>query len=147
MNEQEFINEIDCRFPYTDTDRAIGLIKSACAISANAAFMVVHELVRIPRSVVVPQAQRELLLNRVEAALDHPLKQLVIDIARRRINNLPVSESDASDAMRQIGQFPDQYNALAIAYFSCESSTDDELGAVDSAYKEVEGEWRGRRSS
>ncbi|MEO8754096.1 MAG: cation transporter dimerization domain-containing protein [Casimicrobiaceae bacterium] len=42
--EDQFIAAIDCCFPYADDLLAGSLIDEACALSANAAFMVAHEM-------------------------------------------------------------------------------------------------------
>jgi len=48
MTEAEFIEAIGFRFPYQDFDKCRSLIKLGASISANAAFMVLHEICRTP---------------------------------------------------------------------------------------------------
>jgi len=47
-SEREFILAIDCRFPFHDRDAALRAIDEGCAISSNAACVVIDEIVRPP---------------------------------------------------------------------------------------------------
>jgi hypothetical protein len=137
MTEAEFIGHIDCAFPYDDPPRARALIERAPAVSANAAFMVMHELARIPASVTVSPESRRDLLNHLRAHLNHPLAVLVSRLAEEMIAGRPVPVAEANTAMQAIAKHPGQYAALAIACFSC----DDPEGIADVTYANVVRSW------
>lgn len=138
MTEREFIESIDCCFPYSDGEAAPRLIEVACAMSANAAFMVVYELACPPRHERVTRDVLQALLAQVEARLNHPLKAVVLPIARTRIDGNEITVGDAVVAMRKIAAYVDQYNALAIACMSC----DDRDGEAERVYEEVVRSWK-----
>ena len=48
MNEEEFLNSIDCRFPYEDKGKWRALILQGKNISDNASFGVLEEIARKP---------------------------------------------------------------------------------------------------
>ncbi len=73
VTEEEFIKTVDCLFPYDDEVQAIELIKIGSAISPNAAFMVLHEICRPPRSSHVAASRVNELLAKWTAAAHHPL--------------------------------------------------------------------------
>lgn len=132
--EEEFISEVDCEFPYEQHDRAVALIHEAVTISPNAAFMVVHELVRRPRGSNVTAEACLNLLNVIDARFEHPLKRLVFDLANRMILGSRIDASESLSAMRQIGEHRSMFNALNIAYFSGNSEMSE---ADKKAYEEV----------
>jgi len=135
--ETEFIDSIDCRFPYMDTKAAFTLIERACLISPNAAFTIIHELARPPRGVSVPAAQLRQLLSRLELSFDHPLKDVVVQLARAMIDGQLISESQALDVMQQISPFRNEFAALAIAYFALGDHSD----AIEKLYNETVERW------
>lgn len=137
MREREFIESIDACFPYGDTRRAIALIDEACAISANAAFMVTHELARVPRSKRVSADTLRELLAYLDTRLKHPLKDTVFPVVRTMIRGGRIPDEEVLALMDNIRAYPDQYNALSIVYFAAENGGD----VVDSAYESITQAW------
>jgi hypothetical protein len=137
MDEIEFIESIDACFPYDDTRSARVLIEQACAVSANAAFMVAHELARVPGSKrVSPDTLRELLVH-LDAHLKHPLKDIVFRVVRTMIRGGRVSDAEVLALMDNIRAYPGQHNALSIVYFAAENGGD----TVDSAFESITRAW------
>lgn len=128
-----FIQKIDGRFPYDEAGIAEALVDEGCGISANAAFMVAHELVRRPRSSQTSDERCLELLSRMERQLDHPLKDVVLRLSGRKIRGLAVATADAIAAMKVVGQFTGQWNALNIVYFCVTDPSAD----VDAVYDEI----------
>lgn len=137
--EAEFIEAIDCRFPYGDPALAAWLIDEACANSSNAAFMVAHELSRRPRSSSAADAVCLTLLDRLCERRIHPLKDSVLAVARRMVRRDPVRFDECRVLMDRIAAYPGEFNALAIVYFSCE---DAEAEAVDHICDAIVEGWR-----
>lgn len=138
MNEVEFIEAIDCRFPYGDHAKACELIGLGKRISPNASFMVLHEICRPPRGAKVSTLVLLELAASWESTFEHPLVSIVLPIAKSMIQGKPVSVGVAMAAMREVAFYKDQYNALAITYLAC----DDEKGEADALHKEVTHAWQ-----
>lgn len=138
MSEVEFIEAIDCRFPYGDQAKARELIELGVRISPNASFMVLHEICRPPRAVKRdPLALLELAAS-WEGTFQHPLVCVVLPIAKSMIQDQLVSVGEAMAAMREVAVYRGQYNALAIPYLAC----DDDNGEADALHKEITRAWR-----
>ena len=138
MKEHEFIEKIDCNFPYDDHEGALRLIELGCSISPNTAYMVAYEIVSVPRSVTVSQARQKSLLAEWSTRFEHPLKDLVLVAAEHCIAKRTVPERDCLEQMEQVRRYPEQYNALAIVTSPC----DDESGDVYRFGEEIYEEWR-----
>jgi hypothetical protein len=138
VNEQEFVESIDCRFPYEDTAAAEGLVDQACSISSNAAFMVAHELARIPAGTRIPQATLLELVGYLDSRLEHPLKDAVFPVVRAMVCGERISDADAVELMDRIKLYAGQRNALAIVYFAAEKGGD----VVESACESILEAWR-----
>ena len=138
MTEDEFISLIDCHFPYHDTADSHRMIELGCAISPNAAFTIVYELARVPASVVVESNKLLGLLQDVESRFEHPLKESVIRVARRLISGMRLSLPEVMGAMRDVGHFRNQYQALNVIYSSGEEAWDE----IDVLYKEITQLWK-----
>ena len=62
--EDDFIDRIDCNFPYHDKKESIRLIEESATFSTNATFTVIEEICRIPnneRKTTPPKILLELL--------------------------------------------------------------------------------------
>ena len=136
MTEQEFIESIDFSFPYEDKEKAIDLIAQGRAISANASFMVLHEIVRAPNEVA--QETKESLYHYWCNDFSHDLLDLVKEAASALLANKFISVTRAIEIMREIEKHTDQYCALSIIYFSC----DDTEGQADQKYNQVIEQWQ-----
>ncbi len=138
--ESEFISAIDCQFPFGDQAVASELIREACQISPNAAYMVAHELARPPASDETPSMIRLRLLDQLEDAFEHPLKGLVLGVTRRMIQGELIGADECLGAMRTVGTYKNMYNALAIVC-SAGYSGDDAM-QIDRIYDELVAKWR-----
>jgi len=137
VTEDEFIKTVDCRFPYDNEVRASELIKLGSAISPNAAFMVLHEICRPPRSSQVVTSRVNVLLAEWTTAVHHPLVQEVLPVAKAMIQNREISPDEAIRVMKSIAPYRNQFSALSIAYFAC----DDTTGEAEAEYQCVIDVW------
>lgn len=142
QEEIEFIEKINCNFPYQDKELCIQLIKESAAISDNAIFTVVEELCRIPpmnRSI----ASHEYLLELLEITakeINHPLKEMVLNTARVMIVEKVISVDEAIENMKIIRDYPGQWGALSIMYFSCDD-TEGIGGKLEYTFDSIRDEW------
>lgn len=139
-SEADFISAIDCCFPYEDTARATELIEEACSISADAAFMVVHELARRPCSSKVVDSVCLALLEQLDHRFSHPLKDMVLNVARRMVRRQSLPFEEFTKCMHQVACHRGQYNALAVIYFAC--NDDYCLAAADELHEAILARWR-----
>jgi hypothetical protein len=137
MTETEFIETIDCRFPYADETKWRSLIGTGTSISANAAFMVLHEICRPPRSCDVPVELRQQMLGEWATSFRHPLVATVLPVAKAMVCNQEISLEQSMQTMREIAAYPNQFWALSIAYFAC----DDPTGQVDVLHQKIIDGW------
>jgi hypothetical protein len=142
MTEAEFIESIDARFPYGDEGEWRRLIDEGAAISPNAAFMTLHEICRPPRSTRMPESAQYRMLEYWMGRVKHPLADPVAKLAKAMIEQRDLPVEDAVAVMEEVRQFPGEYNALAIVYFSC----DDVEGVADSLYQQIVREWESSNS-
>jgi hypothetical protein len=138
MTESEFIEGIDCRFPYRRSTEWRRLSARAARISSNAAFMVLHEACRPPRSVELGAAQATEVVRHLRRRFRHPLLRVLAPAVQAHISGLVLRPSKAASLMRKVAAYPDQYNALALCYLSA----DDRAGVLDRIYNTVVSKWR-----
>jgi hypothetical protein len=136
MTEQEFIESIDFSFPYEDKEKAVDLIEQGREISANASFMVLHEIVRAPSEVALET--KEYLYDYWCSGFSHELLEPVKEAASALLASKTIPVSRAIELMREIEKHTDQYCALSIVYFSC----DDAEGKADRKYNQVIEQWQ-----
>ena len=137
MTEAEFIQQIDCCFPYKAPLKWKRLVTQAARMSPDAAFMVVHELCRPPRSVSVTYAAREIILEHLGKRFHHPLLSALRPLILTFMRGERVSVSTAAAAMRRVARYRSQHNMLAICYFSC----NDRNGCLDGLYESIVVKW------
>ena len=140
MTEAEFIQSIDCCFPYGDKSLWTKLIEVGANISPNSAFMILHEICRPPKSSKVEEARLFEILEAWVYSFSHPLVDVVFPIAKSVIRGNRISVEDSVKAMRVAGQYEHQYTALSILYFAC----DDDSGKADECFEEIIRGWRAR---
>jgi hypothetical protein len=131
--EQEFLDAIDCRFPFGDRGAALALIDEGCRVSANAAFALVEEIVRPARGSDAPRELRLDYLGYVFAHLIHPLTSVIRPLAEQVVAGREPTADEALRVMRMVAEHPGQYAALNIAYFSADDPREDldqEDGAI-----------------
>lgn len=137
MTEQEFADSIDCKFPYRDEAAWKRAMETASAISANACFIALEEVCRVPKGRRVSKRDRRRMLEYWQARCDHPLKEIVLPFAIALIEDRTIPLPEAFEGIRAAAQYPGQYAAMNIVYFSC----DDEDGEADALYKAVVARW------
>jgi hypothetical protein len=136
--EQEFINEIDCRFPYDDDEAWKSLVNRGVAISPNAAFMVLHEICRPPVSGRPSPARLKQMFNYWRQRFHHPAVEIAEVAATALIDGQELQIDDAIDQIQAIERFPDASIALDIFLFV----TDDIEGRVQDAVDSVRRKWQ-----
>jgi len=137
MREVDFIESIDCRFPYGDPAESKRLIAASCGISANAAFAVAYELAHPGHGTGAPIATRLASLAQLRDAIDHPLSRSILDLVERMIKDEQVTNKEAMVVMGEVAKYPGQYSALSIAYMS----SDDSDGIVEPLYESIVAVW------
>lgn len=135
--ETEFAERIDCSFPYADERAASSIVEEACRLSANACFLVAHELARPPRSADAPSEARLHLLAELRLGFQHPLRELVLNVAESMIRGRDFAVPEALILLQKVAVHRGQYNALNIVYFSCDDAND----IVNAEYNRIVTEW------
>jgi len=138
MDEQDFIDSLDYRFPYNDVTEAEALTQRALSISPNAAFMILHEVVRAPQDVATDAPGRTAALARLEHSFRHPLAGSLLPVARRVLQGEALSTPEAVDALERIAPYPGQYNALALVY----RSSEPHQAETQATYTSIVHRWR-----
>ncbi len=137
MNEADFISSIDCAFPYRRPLQWRRLSASAARISSNAAFMVLHEVCRVPASRRIEHARRLAIIGHLRRRFRHPVLRIVHPAVDSYLSGKRLRPSAAAALMRRLAPHPGQFIALAICYFSA----DDRLGELERTYQEVVRQW------
>jgi len=124
---------IDCCFPYGNKERCIELIDQSLSISPNAVYKVVEEICRIPASERQNVSETFLLelLNVIDNKFEHPVKDLVFEVARVLIKKGEISVDDAILKMEELVKYKDAFSARSIMYVSC----DDTEGKLEKYFK------------
>ncbi len=138
MYETEFIEKIDCNFPYHSEPQWQALVKLGASISTNAAYMVLHEICRVPRSKKVTLKSKRAMLEYWGQNFNHPTITSVLRAAEVMIKGEELAVEESMSIMENISAYPNQYNALSIAYFAC----DDIDGRADDLYQKIISAWR-----
>jgi hypothetical protein len=150
MNEIEFINQIDCKFPYNDRREATRLIDLAYQLSPNSAFMVADELAHPPRSKfnkyrgkLTKNNQTLLLelLTELEGKFDHPLMSKIIPICRKMIQGQSLTGNEVLEEIDFLSGYPIQSSAACIIYFSCNCEDDSCWDQIDQRYHALIESW------
>lgn len=138
-NEIQFLDKIDCNFPYNDRQESELLIKQASTLSTNALFSVIEELCRIPeseRSTISTETLLD-LLTLTASKLNHPLKDIIVDTADKMIRRQELTVDEAILKMQTVQKYPGQIAALSILYFSC----DDKDEKLEPIWNNITTEW------
>jgi hypothetical protein len=137
MNEIEFLNSIDCCFPYDNEDQWRALILQGKEISDNASFGVLEEISRKPLGNPVSENEQLVMLDAWEADNQHPLAKSVIEAAKAIITDTHLSVDRVLELLSQVQPYRNMYSALNIIYFSC----DDTQGLVDEKRQQIVNSW------
>ncbi|MBL8729907.1 MAG: hypothetical protein JNM25_15885 [Planctomycetes bacterium] len=119
------MDAIDCRFPFGERAAAIALLDEGCRISANAAFALVDEIVRPPRGCEASRDLRQEFLAYVFERFTHPLTSVLRPLAEQLVAGHESTADEALQMMRKVAEYPGQYAALCIVYFSAHDPRED----------------------
>lgn len=124
MTEKDFLELIDGAFPYDNKERCFELINQSLSISPNAVYAVVEEICRIPvsESQIVSETLLLELLNVIEEKFEHPVKALILEVARVILRRGEISVDDAILKMEELAKYKDAFSARSIVYFSCDDT-------------------------
>jgi len=140
MNEEEFINSIDCCFPYNNPMKWKKIVNAAIGISDNACFMVLHELCRAPRSERVTYKTKLEIFTYFSGRFRHPLMSLLGKIIFNMLKNEYVPVGVCLSGMKKVSAYKNQYSALAICLFSGYENSN----RIDSLYERIVCEWKSK---
>lgn len=143
MSEKEFIEKIDCKFPYLQIEEARKLIEEAINISSNAVYKVVEELTRVPFSQennITPSILLD-LLKELDKAFEHPLKEDLLSIAEQMILGIAVGQHSVNDLMEKFRAYLGEWNALNVLYFSTDPSEN-----LETKYESIKTTWLNDRT-
>jgi hypothetical protein len=138
MNEEEFLNSIDCCFPYENESQWRALIIQGREISGNASFGVLHEIARKPFGNQASDKTQLAMVDAWEVENKHPLAKSVIEAAKAIITNNLLSVEKALELLSQVQIYRNQYSALNIILFAC----DDVEGLADEKWREIVDSWK-----
>ena len=130
-NEIQFLDRIDCNFPYLNRQESLRLIEQASTLSTNALFSIMEELCRIPES-ERPNVSIDTLLdllNLTANRIKHPIKDIIVETAGKMIRREELTVDDVILKMQTVRKYPGQFAALSILYFSCDD-IDEKLEPV-----------------
>ncbi len=136
--ETAFIQQIDCCFPYRNPLSWRPLATRAAQLSPNAAFMVMHEVCRLPSSVHLTRRERQDILDHLFRRFRHPLVRVLQPVQDAWLDDRQLSVARAIRLMRRVATYRNQYNALALCYFVC----NDREGEADRVYSAIVHHWR-----
>lgn len=137
--EHDFIDRIDCNFPYHKPRQAYGVIEEALAISDLAVFTVLEELCRLPFREMRNNATRRKAwkyLNYLTARFEHPAKDTLANVAKRMLKREPLSVNEAMQKIKELKPYK-LFPALSILQDAC----DDIDGKVELLCDAIYAEW------
>ncbi len=140
MDEEAFLNSIDCCFPYEDEHQWRKLILRGKSISDNASFGVLEEIARKPLGSKVSEHQQLEMVDCWQAENKHPLAEYVIEAAKAIIVNKSLPIATVLDYMTKVQDYRNQYCALNILSFAC----DDVDGLADEKWQNIVAFWEER---
>ena len=136
MTEQEFLDQIDSRFPYHGNWKRV--VDTGKSISSNAAFAVLSEISSPPRGADTSSSDQMAMVAYWRSGFEHPLAEEVSKVALARIEGRCLSTEHCLALMDAISHYPGQYAALSIVYFAFESYED---GEADRTWDEITSRW------
>lgn len=134
--EEDFIDAIDGSFPFDDLQECNRLITEAIQISPKAVFKVVQEICTIEEFQREDISDAELLslLNEIKRKFEHPLKDMLLEVATKMVNGIELTSAEVLPKMEQVRKFPNLFPALWILTFSSYDTGVNE--AKDNIYAE-----------
>lgn len=140
-DEFGFVDAIHRAFPYADRQLAAELTQQSLRISVNSAFMVLHEVVFPSEPGMRWSPGQQAALQVLDSKLRHPLKGVLLPLARPLITGERLEQQAALVLLRRIEPFHGQYNALAIGY-RAHDGLKPEVGRL---YTSILGRWQRQR--
>lgn len=119
---QDFLDKIDCKFPYEDYESGIKVIDEAVSISNYCLYAVIYEIVNVPRNKKIGNDTLLWYINYIEKSYDNDLNIDIITISKKIINN-EIYEKDILLYMNSIKQYIGLYIILNLLFFSIDDST------------------------
>lgn len=144
MTESEFIASIDCCFPYDKPRRWRRICATAPRVSSNAAFMVVHEVCRVPRPDIMNEKRAKMILDHLYARFRHPAKRVIAPAVKAYLKGERLRAGTAVALMRRLAPYTGEYNALGLCYFCTNGPAYD---ALETAYQAVLASWSRKTAS
>lgn len=138
--EKALVESIDCKFPY-DEEAASAIIAKGWRISLNAAFCVLNELCRPPKSRVVTKQRLRDLIAEWAAGPDHPIKLPILRAAYALVDHSALPLREGVELMKRVAHVDGQHAALAIAYFATDSDKPEDDLALNTTDTEIRNEW------
>ncbi len=131
--DREFIDSIDCCFPYNQKKKAYNLIREALLLSSESVFAVLHELARLPRGEMVSKEKLFEMVEYINKYFTHWLKNTIIEVVKTTIRGQDVECAKILTILNEFKKYPYNSMAINIVYFSC----DDTDWKVDKKYNEI----------
>jgi hypothetical protein len=137
MTEEEFVNAVDGNFPFRHRVKWRALSSKAARISPNAAFMVLHEVCRLPVPRNVTLAERPEIIAHLKRRFRHPALRVIRPAMLSYLGGNRLRPSTAAALMHRLEPHVGQYNALII----CHYSADDRQGALERTHRSIVQAW------
>jgi hypothetical protein len=136
--ERDFIEAIDCRFPYASEAEWMAAVDRGAAISPNAAFMVLHEICRPPEGIRPSASQLMKIYEYWSARFSHPGMEIVREAALALIEGRSLPADDAVRLIHALEEYPDISIALDVVVMA----VGDQRHIVREAAKGVRARWK-----
>lgn len=139
--DMPFEASFDARFPYSSVSAASSLIREGWAITLNAAFCVLEEICRPPRSAKVSTGRLQELAREWASGPDHPLKAPVFRAACTLIERASLPWQEGVALMKIVVGYDGQRAALNIVYFASDCDTPEGDDALERMRREIVERW------
>jgi len=138
MTEKEYLDKIDAAFPYEDKGEWMAAIDEGISISAEAAYGALNEICAAPPEVAL--SDLEDMVDYWSSRFDHPLKDMVLKMARAWLRGVGVPEVEILSAWNIISQYRDFYCALIVVA----GPPLDWSDTLDEKYAKIANRWKVR---
>jgi hypothetical protein len=134
-DENQFLEAIDCNFPYNDRVAAEDLIKKAATISDEALFAVLFEIVKLPKSASGKKEMQKSLLKTWERVNKSPLAIDLLPLINKKLDGELITVSSVLEVLECIRPYKNSYSALNLV----SSLAYDET--IEERYDEISKGW------
>ena len=120
MIEKDFLELIDCNFPYNETEKWLKLIDVSLSISNNCVFNIIYELINIPYGLkrITLKKNIAMYLDYIDKNFSHELKETILTLAKEVLKWKKVEISDILKRMDVVKKYNWENWALNILYMS-----------------------------